>query len=168
MMETIRSSETSILTGATWRNTPESGILHSHRRENLKSYRALHIYSNKSSNFWDPMPYNPSYLRGQDSSEPSMWELQALITNLMKIGSQSVFLKKIFTPSDNYKLQRLPLLWKRLKIHCHTFHSLSYLQSERTPHYLCNTSTTIEPKCRGFETRGGEWFLSIYLILQRH
>jgi hypothetical protein len=29
------------LRGATWRNIPENGILHSHRQENLKSYIAL-------------------------------------------------------------------------------------------------------------------------------
>jgi hypothetical protein len=40
MMEAIRSSETSVLTRATWRNTPEEAILHSHRCENLKSYIA--------------------------------------------------------------------------------------------------------------------------------
>jgi hypothetical protein len=38
MMEAIHSSETSSLTRATWRNIPEDGILHSHRRENLKFY----------------------------------------------------------------------------------------------------------------------------------
>jgi hypothetical protein len=41
MMETIYSSETSATTRATWRHIPEDGILHSHRRENLKSYIAL-------------------------------------------------------------------------------------------------------------------------------
>jgi hypothetical protein len=37
-MEEIRSSETSVNTISTWRQIPEDGILHSYRRENLKSY----------------------------------------------------------------------------------------------------------------------------------
>jgi hypothetical protein len=41
MMEEIRSSETSFLTLATRRRRTEDGILHSHRRENLKSYITL-------------------------------------------------------------------------------------------------------------------------------
>jgi hypothetical protein len=41
MMEAIRCSETSALTRATLRNISEDDILHSRRRENLKSYIAL-------------------------------------------------------------------------------------------------------------------------------
>jgi hypothetical protein len=37
-MELIRSSETLVYTISTRRHIPEDGILHSHRRENLKSY----------------------------------------------------------------------------------------------------------------------------------
>jgi hypothetical protein len=41
MTETIRSTETSVLSRATHRHTPEDGIVHSHRCENLKPYMAL-------------------------------------------------------------------------------------------------------------------------------
>jgi hypothetical protein len=41
MMDALISFETSVIRRATRRNIPEDGILHSHRRENLKSYIAL-------------------------------------------------------------------------------------------------------------------------------
>jgi hypothetical protein len=47
-MEEILSFETSILTIATRRNIPEDGILHSQRRENLKSYSVTLSDSNQN------------------------------------------------------------------------------------------------------------------------
>jgi hypothetical protein len=45
MIEALSSFETSVLTGATWHNISEDGILHSNRRENLKSYSLEYVLS---------------------------------------------------------------------------------------------------------------------------
>jgi hypothetical protein len=41
MVKALSFSETSVITRATRRKIPEDGILHSHRRENLKSYKNI-------------------------------------------------------------------------------------------------------------------------------
>jgi hypothetical protein len=73
MKEAIRSSETSVLTRDTQRDVPEDDILHSHRRENLKSYfwgycslgsfcdAAMNFTPSKDNDFSRPLQKTPFY-----------------------------------------------------------------------------------------------------------
>jgi hypothetical protein len=53
--EVLSSSETLVLTRATWRKTSEDAILHSNRRENLKSLKSFFLTSilYVSDNLWE-------------------------------------------------------------------------------------------------------------------
>jgi hypothetical protein len=48
MLESLGASETFVRTQATRRNNPEDTILHSHRRENLKSYKEVIVADRRS------------------------------------------------------------------------------------------------------------------------
>jgi hypothetical protein len=61
------SSETSVLTRATRRNIPEDAILHSHRRENLKSYIALTGWTLEQRGNVSPVKYELGFYIPEDT-----------------------------------------------------------------------------------------------------
>jgi hypothetical protein len=67
-MEAIRSSEMSVLTRTTRRHIPGDGILHSHRRENLKSYIALTGWALWRRRNVSPVKYELDVYIQEDSS----------------------------------------------------------------------------------------------------
>jgi hypothetical protein len=62
----LRSVETSVLTRTTRRNIPEEGILHSHRRENLKSYIALTGWAVQRRRNVSPVKYELGFYIPED------------------------------------------------------------------------------------------------------
>jgi hypothetical protein len=65
MMEATRSSETSVLTRATQHHVSENGILHSYRRENLKSYIAFQFHSKKLHHSFSRKSFAPFQSSGK-------------------------------------------------------------------------------------------------------
>jgi hypothetical protein len=66
MMEALSSSETPVHTRATWRNFPEDDILHSHRRENLKSYITLTGWTLQRRRNVSPVKYELGFYVPED------------------------------------------------------------------------------------------------------
>jgi hypothetical protein len=66
MMEALSSSETLVLTTATPSNIPEDGILHSHRRENFKSYIALTGWALQRRRNVSPVKYELGFYIPED------------------------------------------------------------------------------------------------------
>jgi hypothetical protein len=66
MKEALISSEMSVLTRATRRNIPEDVFLHSHRRENLKSYIALTGWTLYRRRNMSPMKYELGFYISED------------------------------------------------------------------------------------------------------
>jgi hypothetical protein len=60
-MAAIRSSETSVLTKNTRRKISEDGFLHSHRHENLKSYKCSDVCITTELLFPDHFEYYPNH-----------------------------------------------------------------------------------------------------------
>jgi hypothetical protein len=89
MKNALSSSETSVLTRATRRNITEYTILHSHSRENLKSYSLTMFPPRLDAE--TPRPASPSGQRGHaDSSAPPYCLLLALSPFVLSVSFPSI------------------------------------------------------------------------------
>jgi hypothetical protein len=85
MKEALSSSETSVLTRATWRNIPDDTILHSHCREILKSYIEFLCLK------WKPYPRIIFHRSGLVWVLLCIWEFSCLWRVLTLIQAASTF-----------------------------------------------------------------------------
>jgi hypothetical protein len=106
MIEAIRSSETSLATRVTQSNIPEDGILHSHRREDIKSYIICNIHVRSTARNREPL-----------QSENSLGTLAKVIAELHSFPQSTHY--NAWTCSDRVRqkphFRRCQFDWQRFK-----------------------------------------------------
>jgi hypothetical protein len=156
-MEVLRSSVTSVHKRSTRRHIPEDGILHSHRRENLKTCIVSNCLFHKVGNCWIRRGRNFwSELRNYAADHwlrPVSW----LNTTFKDIQAMAKF---ISTVAERRNLVPLSVhimkkeCWVPPRKHCLQQYASIYIQCQINP----NTSYSRELKCNIMNTR-------IYFIL---
>jgi hypothetical protein len=124
---TLSSSETTALTRATRRNIPEDTILHSHRRENLNSYKGNIVpvfnYSYESTAPWRRI--------GERSHSSTILQLKALCRRVLSFKPQTIH---SWAEGSRHQIDR------RLV----SFQSLSAHSGENKPPFCAGKSSRID------------------------